>query len=231
MTAICVLWCVPSLGAVITSFRSSDDVNTSGWWTIFKHPSRGLTIAGYRQALFGPLGFARAFLNSVAITLPATFIPILFAAFAAYALVYMRVRARGLIFGLIVAMLIVPNQVTVLPLLKIYSRLGIQGSFATVWLAEAAYALPLAVYILRNFMAALPKEIIDSARVDGATDFQVFWRIVTPMTLPALASFAIFQSSAGHRRSRGSRRDESTSSANTPTTTMASYCQSHSRLG
>jgi alpha-glucoside transport system permease protein len=186
---------VPTIGALLNSFRSIDATATSGWWTVFGHlnPLDGLTISAYRAALTGPRGFGTAFINSVAITLPATVLPLLVAAFAAYALVFMRMPGRGFIFGLLVTMLIIPNQVTFLPLLKLYSVLGLEGKFVAVWLAETAFGLPLAVYIIRAQLASMPRQIIDCARVDGATDFQTFWRVVLPLSAPSLAAYAIFQ--------------------------------------
>jgi alpha-glucoside transport system permease protein len=162
---------------------------------VFGHlnPLKGLSVSAYRAALEGPQGFGNAFINSVAITIPATVLPLLVAAFAAYAVVFMRMPGRGFIFGLLVTMLIIPNQVTFLPLLKLYLALGLEGKFVTVWLAETAFGLPLAVYIIRAQMVLLPRQIVDCARVDGATDFQVFWRVVLPLSVPSLATFAIFQ--------------------------------------
>jgi alpha-glucoside transport system permease protein len=195
MTVVCALWCVPTIGALVNSFRTIDATNTSGWWTVFGrlNPLDGLTISGYRAALTGPQGFGTAFINSLAITLPATLLPLLVAAFAAYALVFMRMPGRSFMFGLLVTMLIIPNYVTFLPLLKLYTALGLQGKFVTVWLAETAFGLPLAVYIIRAQLVSMPRQIIDCARVDGATDFQTFWRVVLPLSAPSLAAYAIFQ--------------------------------------
>ena len=195
LTVVCAVWCVPTIGALVNSVRSIDATGTSGWWTVFGrlNPLDGLTVSGYRAALTGSQGFGTAFVNSVAITLPATVLPLLIGAFAAYALVFMRMPGRGLVFGLLVTMLIIPNQVTFLPLLKLYVALGLEGKFVTVWLAETAFGLPLAVYIIRAQLVSVPRPIIDCARVDGATDFQIFWRVVLPLSAPSLAAFAIFQ--------------------------------------
>lgn len=195
LTVICLLWVVPTLGTIVTSFRKIDDANSTGWWTLFTDPGSftRLTLKNYHDLLTGSAAFGTAFANSIAISLPATIIPILFAAFAAYAFTFMQWRGREIAFVVVVSLLVVPNQVAFLPLLKLYSSFGIQGTFASVWLAHAGFAMPLAIYLLRNYMSTLPREVIESAKIDGATHFQTFWRLVIPMCTPALASFAIFQ--------------------------------------
>ena len=134
-----------------------------------------------------------AFINSLAITLPATFIPILIAAFAAYAFTFMEFRGRDVLFLAIVSLLVVPNYVAFVPMLKIYGNLGMNGTFPAVWLAHIGFGMSLAIYILRNYMATLPRTVIESAKIDGASHFQTFFRLILPMSVPALASFAIFQ--------------------------------------
>jgi alpha-glucoside transport system permease protein len=195
VAAICLLWIVPTIGTVVTSFRSTDDAQSSGWWKVITDPGSfsRMTLGNYRHLLTGPDAFGTAFANSFAISLPATIIPMLIAAFAAYAFTFMRFRGRDFLFALIVSLLVVPNQVAFLPLLKLYASLGLQASFASVWLAHAGFAMPLAIYILRTYMSTLPRDVIESASVDGASHFQIFWRLVLPMSTPALASFAIFQ--------------------------------------
>jgi alpha-glucoside transport system permease protein len=193
LIVLCVLWMVPILGTFVTSFRTLDDVNSSGWWHFFT-PS-GLsdaTIQNYHHALSGK-GMGEAFINSLAITLPATFIPILVAAVAAYAFTFMEFWGRDFLFLAIVSLLVVPNYVAFIPITKIYRDLGINGTFAAVWLAHIGFGMSLAIYILRNYMATLPKTVIESAKIDGASHFQTFYRLVLPMSVPALASFAIFQ--------------------------------------
>lgn len=135
----------------------------------------------------------RAFINTLTVTIPTTIIPILMAAFAAYALAWMDFRGRGLLIACIVGLLVVPLQLALVPALQMHNAVGIGQSFLGIWLAHTAFGLPLAVYLLRNYMAGLPRDIIESAKVDGATDFQVFLKIVLPLSFPALASFAIFQ--------------------------------------
>ena len=194
LTILCVLWFVPILGTFVTSFRPLDDANSTGWWTIFFHPSTwgNLTLDNYERAIEGS-NMGNAFINSLAITLPATFIPILVAAFAAYAFTFMEFPGRDFLFLAIVSMLVVPNYVAFVPMLKIYGNIGLNGTFASVWLAHIGFGMSLAIYILRNYMATLPRTVIESAKIDGASHFQTFFRLILPMSVPALASFAIFQ--------------------------------------
>jgi alpha-glucoside transport system permease protein len=194
LTIICALWVVPTLGLVLTSVRPVDDAATTGWWTLFTNPLSltRLTLQNY-QDVFSGTDMAAAFANSIAISLPATIIPLLIAAFAAYSFTFMQFRGRNFLLVLIVALLVVPSQVAFVPLLRIYGSLGITGTFLAVWGAHIGFGMSLAVYILRNYMATLPKEIIESAKIDGASHFTTFWRLIVPMSMPALASFAIFQ--------------------------------------
>ncbi|MFT4149500.1 MAG: carbohydrate ABC transporter permease [Paracoccaceae bacterium] len=150
------------------------------------------TLDNYARVL-GAEGLGRAFLNTMTVTIPATVIPILIAAFAAYALAWMEFPGRALLIAAIVGLLVVPLQLSLIPLLKLHNALGIGKEYVGIWLAHSGFGLPLAIYLLRNYMAGLPREIIESARVDGATDFEIFRKIVLPLSFPALASFAIFQ--------------------------------------
>jgi alpha-glucoside transport system permease protein len=194
LALICLIWIIPTFGLAITSFRQQDDANTSGWWTIFTSPANftRLTFENYSE-VFSRANMGEAFVNSLAITVPATIIPILIAAFAAYAFTFMQFPGRDFLLILIVGLLVVPTQVALVPLLKIYGNLGISGTFLAIWLAHIGFGMPLAVYITRNYMATLPKEVIESAKIDGASHFQTFWRLILPMSTPVLASFAIFQ--------------------------------------
>ncbi len=135
----------------------------------------------------------RAFINTLTVTIPATIIPILIAAFAAYALAWMDFPGRGVLIALVVGLLVVPLQLALVPMLQLHNKVGIGQSYLGIWLAHTGFGLPLAIYLLRNYMVGLPRDIIESAKVDGATDFQVFTKIVLPLSFPALASFAIFQ--------------------------------------
>src|SRR6478752_5199065 len=139
------------------------------------------------------VNMGQAFVNSLVVTLPATVIPILIAAFAAYAFTFMQWRGRDVVFVIIVGLLVVPNAVAFVPLVKLYSGLGLNGTFIAVWLAHIGFGMPLAIYILRTYMSGLPTAVIESAKIDGASHFTTFWRLIMPMSTPALASFAIFQ--------------------------------------
>jgi alpha-glucoside transport system permease protein len=150
------------------------------------------TLDNYRTVLSAD-NMDRAFINTLTVAIPATIIPILIAAFAAYALAWMQFPGRGLLIAAVVGLLVVPLQLALVPLLNLHNRVGIGQSFLGIWLAHTGFGLPLAIYLLRNYMVGLPRDIIESARVDGATDFQIFTKIILPLSFPALASFAIFQ--------------------------------------
>ncbi len=154
------------------------------------------TLDNYRKVLFSgdsTDSMAKAFFNTLTVTIPATVIPILIAAFAAYALAWMDFPGRALLIAAVVALLVVPLQLALIPLLKLHLAIGIGKGYLGVWLAHTGFGMPLAVYLLRNYMAGLPRDIIENARVDGASEFQIFMRIILPLSFPALASFAIFQ--------------------------------------
>ena len=154
------------------------------------------TLENYRNVLFNPNnreGMAKAFFNTLTVTIPATIIPILIAAFAAYALAWMDFPGRALLIAAVVGLLVVPLQLALIPLLRLHNEIGIGKGYLGVWLAHTGFGLPLAIYLLRNYMVGLPRDIIENARVDGATDFQIFTKIILPLSFPALASFAIFQ--------------------------------------
>jgi alpha-glucoside transport system permease protein len=203
---IVALWLIPTAAVLITSFRPEALVDSTGWWTALAHPLRAgeWTIENYRLAL-DTGGFASAFLNSLAVALPATVIPITIAAFAAYAFSWMEFRGRFLMFIAVVALLVVPLQMALIPVLRLYNQgatignyyifpdLDLNGTFLGIWLAHTAFGLPLAIYLLRNYIGSLPSSIIESARMDGADHFTIFWRLIIPLSVPALAAFAIFQ--------------------------------------
>ena len=154
------------------------------------------TLANYDQILFSGNNtdnMAKAFFNTLTVTIPATIIPIVVAAFAAYALAWMDFPGRALLIAMVVGLLVVPLQLALIPLLKLHLNIGIGKGYLGVWLAHTGFGLPLAIYLLRNYMVGLPRDIIENAKVDGATDFQIFTRIILPLSFPALASFAIFQ--------------------------------------
>ncbi|MEM9125833.1 MAG: carbohydrate ABC transporter permease [Pseudomonadota bacterium] len=154
------------------------------------------TLENYRTVLLSNSGddnMARAFFNTLTVTIPATIIPILVAAFAAYALAWMEFPGRALLIAAVVGLLVVPLQLALIPLLKFHLNIGIGKGYLGVWLAHTGFGMPLAIYLLRNYMAGLPRDLIENARVDGATEFQIFTKLILPLSFPALASFAIFQ--------------------------------------
>ncbi len=267
------LWTIPTIGVLVSSFRTRFDIQTSGWWSILPHKEwllvdefpipagidpdgeieiRGVsgtfqefregietpdgkrliwignkrlgriqvqelrwtmrtdfTLENYRQVLAGksfelqnPDGsiitvqgdnFVGAFLNSLTVAIPATVIPILIAAFAAYGFAWMRFPGRRLMFISVVALLVVPLQIALVPILQDYVRLDLNGTFLAVWLAHTGFGLPLATYLLFNYIKSLPRDILESAFIDGASHFTIFTRLILPLSVPALASFAIFQ--------------------------------------
>jgi len=188
------IWILPTVGLLITSFRSSGDVAASGWWTVFEHPFSYTcyTIENYKEVII-KIGIGKAFLNTLLITIPATIIPILIASFAAYAFAWMEFPGRRVLFVILVGLLVVPLQMTLIPILRMFNKLGLAGTFPGIWLAHTGYGLPLVIYLLYNFISGLPSELFDSSSIDGATPFQIFTRMVLPLSLPALASVTIFQ--------------------------------------
>jgi alpha-glucoside transport system permease protein len=203
---VVVLWLIPVAGVLVTSFRPANLANTTGWWTVLTNPFRSgeWTLENYRQALDAG-GFQSAFLNSLAVAVPSTVIPITIAAFAAYAFSWMEFRGRYVLFVLVVGLMVVPLQMALIPILRLYTQgatiggmtvfpdLDLNGTFLGVWLAHTGFGLPLATYLLRNYIGSLPSSIIESAKIDGADHFTIFWRLVVPLSVPALAAFAIFQ--------------------------------------
>lgn len=271
---ICLIWLIPTLGVFVTSFRNSEDIFRSGWWTVFPHREyvkvdeikldegvdvngpitvdgvtatfeewrqgikmpdgkkitwygnkrtrllevreqrwvgfeTRLTLENYRNVLTGKEirfkdasgneivrkgnDLGGAFLNSIAVTVPSTIIPILIAAFAAYGFAWMNFPGRRLFFTIVVALLVVPLQIALVPILQDYTRLNLNGTFLAIWLAHAGFGLPLAIYLLFNYISQLPRDLLESAFIDGASHFTIFLRLILPLSVPALASFAIFQ--------------------------------------
>jgi alpha-glucoside transport system permease protein len=272
LALICLLWTIPTIGLLISSFRDRIDVNSSGWWTIFPHQDwisvekitpgpevdrngpmtfngvtgsfeqfiQGIeqngerfiwignrrigylevqkytwtsnvnfTLENYKQVLASgnytavlkdgttetKLGdnMNRAFLNSIAVAVPATVIPIALAAFAAYGFAWMKFPGRKMLFALVVGLLVIPLQIALIPILKDYVALHVNGTFLAVWLAHTGFGLPLATYLMFNYISELPRDILEAAFVDGASHFTIFTQLIVPLSVPALASFAIFQ--------------------------------------
>ncbi|HLX35235.1 MAG TPA: carbohydrate ABC transporter permease [Candidatus Limnocylindrales bacterium] len=197
---ILIGWLLPTLGMLVNSFRPAGDVSATGWWTALT-PTARFTFDNYSH-VFDQAGIGNAFLNSLFITIPATIIPVSIAAFAAYAFAWMSFPGRNILFVIVVGLLVVPLQATIVPVLNVFRTVGITGSgsavaqalpFLSVWLAHTGYGLPFAVYLLRNYMGGLPKEVFESAEIDGAGHATAFFRLVLPMSFPALAALTIFQ--------------------------------------
>ena len=206
---VTIIWTVPTLGLLVTSFKSDKDILGEAWWNSLLSPN--FTLDNYKGVLFGDgsaslsTGVLPYFINSIVITLPATIFPIVIATMAAYALAWIRFRGSDFLFFSIFALQIVPLQMALVPLLllftggahigsvQIFPALGIAGDFAGIWLPHTMFALPLAIYLLHNFIAGLPRDLMEAAYVDGANHFTVFRRIVLPLAVPGIASIAIFQ--------------------------------------
>jgi alpha-glucoside transport system permease protein len=188
---IAVLWTVPTLGLLITSFRPELDIRRSGWWTAFTDPR--FTLDNYNEVLYGGTNFAALFVNSLVITLPAVVIPITLALLAAYAFAWIPFRGRNILFVAVFALQIVPIQVTLIPLLTLYVDTGLNGSFWTIWLSHSIFALPLAIFLLHNFMKEIPASLVEAARMDGAGHVRIFFQVLLPLLTPAIAAFAVFQ--------------------------------------
>lgn len=272
---ICLFWIIPTVGILVTSFRDSQDIFTTGWWTVFPHrgwvdsgeikldPSvdvnsamtipgvpgtytfeqlrAGVTAANEKLTWYGNkrtrtiqvqklewVGFSTslttknysdvlssnnvnytdangnniirqgdnlfgAFLNSIAVSVPATIIPILIAAFAAYGFAWLKFPGRKLFFSIVVALLVVPLQIALIPIVQDYTKLDLNGTYLAIWLAHTGFGLPLAIYLLFNYISTIPREIMESCFIDGASNFTIFTQLILPLSVPALASFAIFQ--------------------------------------
>ncbi|HKW59479.1 MAG TPA: carbohydrate ABC transporter permease [Candidatus Dormibacteraeota bacterium] len=187
---ICAVWIIPTVGMVINSFRSIGDMNSAGWWTTL-FPPHGFTLASYQQVL-AIEEVPTSILYSILITIPATVIQLTIATMGAYAFAWMRFPGRNLFFIVIVGLMVVPIQMTLIPVLQIFKFLHVNGTILSVWLAHSGYGLPFEVFLLRNYLGGLPREIFESAEVDGAGHSVRFLRIAVPMTVPAIASLTIF---------------------------------------
>ena len=188
---IAFIWLLPTIGILVTSFRPAQDIQNTGWWTALLPPWH-FTLANYQHVITAQ-GIGDAFKSSLIIAIPGTILPVLVASFAAYAFAWMHFPARDWIYLIIVALLVVPIQMTLIPNLTLFTNVGLTGSYIAIWLAHTAYGLPFAVYLLRNFFAALPPDLFESARVDGASHLRIFVSILLPLSVPALASLVIFQ--------------------------------------
>jgi alpha-glucoside transport system permease protein len=202
------VWVIPTIGLLVASFRPGDQILKSGWWTVVAHPrGANLTLDNYRTVLgiaapgqdvsqFGgaeQADLSAAILNSLTVTIQATLIPIMIAAFAAYAFAWIRFPGRKTFFIIVVALLAVPLQIALIPILRDYIAIDLAGTYLGIWLAHTGFGLALAVYLLYNYISTLPRDILESAFIDGASQFTIFTRLILPLSVPALASFAIFQ--------------------------------------
>ena len=196
MTAliIAVLWTTPTLGLLITSFRPQLDITRSGWWNFFQDPA--FTLDNYAKALAPGTsqGLAQYFINSLVITLPAVVLPIFLASLASYAFAWMRFPGRDWLFVAVFALQIVPIQVTLIPLLTLYVQdPNLAGTYWSVWISHTIFGLPLAIFLLHNFMREIPNELIEAARVDGAGHVRIFFKVLLPLITPPIAAFGILQ--------------------------------------
>jgi alpha-glucoside transport system permease protein len=199
LVVLAALWLLPTVGLFITSLRAKGEAQTSGWWDVIFNPfSQDWDLSSYTTVLTENK-LASSFISSMAVTIPATILPLLFAAYAAFGFTFLSFRGREFFFSVIIGLLVVPLQGALVPVLKMFisitdkTGIEISGQYAAAWFVHAAFAMPLAIYILRNYMMTIPNTLIEAARMDGASNFTIFWRLVLPISVPALASFAIFQ--------------------------------------
>jgi alpha-glucoside transport system permease protein len=199
LVILAAFWLLPTVGLFITSLRAKGEAQTTGWWDVLLHPfSQNWDLSSYTTVLTENK-LATSFISSLAVTVPATVLPLLFAAYAAFGFTFLSFRGREFFFSVIIGLLVVPLQGALVPVLKMFisftdkTGIEISGQYAAAWFVHSAFAMPLAIYILRNYMMTIPNTLIEAARMDGASNFTIFWRLVLPISVPALASFAIFQ--------------------------------------
>jgi alpha-glucoside transport system permease protein len=191
LIAVAIFWLTPTVGLLITSFRNAADAGSSGWWTVFGEP-RSLTLEPY-QDLLSDEGMVQALFNTIRISVPASLLVVMFAALAAYAFSWVEFRGREPLFLFTVALLVVPLQMALIPAARVFNGLNL---FGTVWAAiifHIAFGLPFAIFLLRNFFVGIPPDLLEAARIDGASEWQIFRRIMLPLGMPAIASLLIFQ--------------------------------------
>ena len=190
LAVVGLIWLAPTIGLLVTSFRPRSDIQATGWWeTIF---TLRFTVENYVQVLTAQ-GMLNAFINSAWIAIPSTLLPLAIASMAAYAFSWVRFRFRDTLFLIVVALMMIPVQVAFIPLLRLFAPLELTRSFVAVWLAHTAFALPFGIFLLRNFFITLPRDLIEAARIDGASDFGIFRTVVVPLSVPAIAAYGIFQ--------------------------------------
>ncbi len=205
---IVVIWSIPIFGLLVSSLRSKEAVQSSGWWNAIEQKS-SFTLDNYKQVLGGSKytfvdssgeevrasgdNLSRAFLNSLTVTIPSVIIPILIASAAAFGFAWLIFPGRKIFFTIVIALLVVPLQIALIPILRDYQTLGLTGSYLGIWLAHTGFGLPLGIYLLFNYISTIPRDIFESAFLDGARPMVVFARLVLPLSIPAIASLAIFQ--------------------------------------
>jgi alpha-glucoside transport system permease protein len=199
LTVLAAIWLIPTVGLLITSMRERTEAQVTGWWDVLLNPLSQRWELGSYASVLSESDLGRSFISSLAVTIPATILPLLFAAYAAFGFTFLVFKGREFFFALIIGLLVVPLQGALVPVLKMFisftekTGIEISGQYAAAWFVHSAFAMPLAIYILRNYMATIPMALIEAARMDGASNFTIFWRLVLPVSVPALASFAIFQ--------------------------------------
>ena len=191
LAVVGLIWLLPTVGLLITSFRPASEIFTTGWWEVFGG-RLNFTLDNYSEVL-GSQGMLESFINSVSITIPSTIFPVILAALAAFGFAWIDFPFRDTLFLVVVGLLLVPLQMTLIPLVELFASMGIFGTFIGLWVAHTAFALPFGIFLLRNFFITLPRDLIEAARIDGAGNVKIFRMIVLPLSVPALASFAIFQ--------------------------------------
>ncbi len=194
LLAIMFVWILPTIGLLITSVRPAAEVSSSGWWTVFNSPLKftQFTLDNYQQVL-NVNNMNIAFRNSFIIAIMGTILPVGIASFAAFGLAKLRFRGRMVIYGLIVGLLVIPLQLTFIPILRIFNTLNISGTFVGLWIAHTGYGMPFSVFLLFNFFSNLPDDLFEAAYIDGASMWTVYYKLALPLSVPALASLIIFQ--------------------------------------
>ena len=199
LTVLATLWLMPTIGLLITSVRERTEAQRTGWWDVILNPLSQRWELGSYASVLSESDLGKSFISSLAVTIPATILPLLFAAYAAFGFTFLTFKGREFYFAMIIGLLVVPLQGALVPVLKMFisfteaTGIEISGQYAAAWFVHSAFAMPLAIYILRNYMMTIPNTLIEAARVDGASNFTIFWRLILPIAVPALASFAIFQ--------------------------------------
>jgi alpha-glucoside transport system permease protein len=190
---IITVWSVPTLGLLVSSFRPRVAIDTNGWWTTLLNPLGSMWTLGNYVEVLNYNGFAQSFLNSALVAVPVVALLLSMAAFASYAFAWMDFPFRRAAYLVFIALFVVPLQVAFIPVLQLFSKIGINGTFVAAWLAHCGFGTPLAIYIVTDYMRTIPRELIEAARVDGASELQTFFRVVFPLSLPVLAAFGILE--------------------------------------